>query len=237
MRIIAVNGGPHQNGNSAALMRQVLQGASDSGAETEEIFLKDYNIQFCEGCMKCMELGHCVLDDDLEKLKAKVYSADGIILCSPSYGIMPTARMKNFLIDRLGMLAVYTSGLSGKYFVGISTAGGIGASKVAKDLAKTFAVGFFRKSYVSGYLGVVLAKDFTMNSVEKQPEKLRKAYNLGVKLATDIRKKNKYPFQFFLEHLFVQNVVARIIKKNIRHNGNGMLKAVPPLLREKGIDL
>ena len=73
--------------------------------------------------MRCMATGRCGLADDAMALRDKLYESDGIILASPSFGVQPDARMKNFLTDRIGMFTVYTSSLGGKYFAGISTAG------------------------------------------------------------------------------------------------------------------
>src|SRR6056297_531588 len=120
MKIIAINGSPNRNGNTAALVEAALKTARQAGAETEHIFLCDHQIEFCRGCLSngtsrfCMSAGRCVIPDEMEMLRAKLQTADGIILASPSYGLEPTARMKNFITDRLGLLAVYTSALKGK---------------------------------------------------------------------------------------------------------------------------
>jgi multimeric flavodoxin WrbA len=135
MKIIAILSSPSNNGNTSVLAREAIKGAKAQGASVEEINLIDYNIEFCRGCMLCMRTGKCSIKDDLEILRKKVYQADGIILASPTYGRIPNARMKNFIIDRLGMFTVYTSSLGGKYFLGFSTAGGIGTKKSCKRIS------------------------------------------------------------------------------------------------------
>ncbi|MFP4562660.1 MAG: TetR family transcriptional regulator [Spirochaetia bacterium] len=91
---------------------------------------------------------------DFEELKQKLYGSDGIIFASPSYGIEPTARMKNFIKDRIGMFTVYTSSFGGKYFAGISTAGGIGAKQVARHVARERLILAAREVFASsGYKG------------------------------------------------------------------------------------
>lgn len=160
MQISAVIGSPQRNGNTAVLAHEALSGACEAGAElgvpveVEEMQLSEYHIEYCRGCMACMRTGRCVIPDDAMVLRDRLYASDGIILVSPSYGIQPTARMKNFMTDRIGMLTVYTSSFAGKYFVGISTAGGIGAPKVARSLAGSHVSGFFGRAYSSGSLGV-----------------------------------------------------------------------------------
>jgi multimeric flavodoxin WrbA len=228
MKIISVMGSPTKDGNTCVIAREVMRGSSDSGAEVEEIFLGEYNIEFCKGCISrnvknhCMATGSCIINDDLNMLKKKLYNADGIILASPSYGLMETARMKNFIADRIGMYTVYTSSLAGKYFVGVSTCGGFGAKKVAKTLANHFLAGFHQRSYMTGYIGVAVGND----RIEKKQKELEKAYALGKKLVSDINNGRKYPFQKLFDRLVTSLIIRKVILKNIYRNKDGMMKAV-----------
>lgn len=237
MKITAVLGSPNKNGNTSVLVRKALLGSEESGATVEMIFLADYRIEFCRGCLSngakeyCMSKGRCNIRDDAEGLKQRLLESDGIIFASPSYGIQVTARMKNFLTDRIGMFTVYTSAFAGKYFLGLSTAGGIGAPKVAKQLASTFASGFFARGYVSGSLGVHVGND----RIEQKQEALHKAYLLGKKLVSDIKTGRKYPFQDLLNRGFTRLVVTPIIKKNILQHKDHTMKAVYENLVERGL--
>lgn len=227
MKIIGINGSPTKNGNNSFLLNEALISAEAEGVEVENIFLADYNIEFCRGCLKCMELGKCIIKDDFEMLKAKLYESDGVILVSPSYGMKATARMKNFLTDRLGMLTVYTSGLRGKYFAGISTAGAIGADKVAKEMAMEFTVGFYGKAYCSGTLAVKLSNSkFDIINAKDQPDSISKAILLGKKMVNDIKTGKKYIFQNPLKYFFMRNIVSKILLKNVLKNRDKMMKAV-----------
>ena len=175
MKIIGLYTSSTKNGNTAKLVKAAIESACECGADTEELYLNDYCIEYCRGCMSCMRIGSCIISDDFALLKEKLYNADGIILGSPSYGMRPTARMKNFIVDRLGMLSVYTSAFGSKYFAGISTAGGMGASKVAKELAKTFAIGFFKRGYVTGSFGCTLSKKCNWSkTIDDYPEYIKK---------------------------------------------------------------
>jgi multimeric flavodoxin WrbA len=237
MKIIAVLGSPTKNGNTCVLAREVLKSAKEEGAEIEEIFLADYKIDYCKGCISlnlkkhCMSTGRCNIDDDVNVLRQKLYEADGVVLSSPSYGMMETARMKNFIVDRIGMFTAYTSGLGGKYFVGISTCGGIGATKVAQSMAKHFIAGFHKRAYMTGYLGVKLA----YNRIEEYPETMKKAYTLGKKLVNDIKSKKQYPFQKLFDRIMMALVVRSIILKNIYTNKDGIMKAVYENLGERNL--
>lgn len=243
MKITAVLGSPTKNGNTCILSREVLRGAAEAAneksgteIEIEEIFLPEHHIEFCLGCIsrnvpnQCMATGSCILNDDLNGLKEKLYSSDGIVLASPSYGLAPTARMKNFIVDRIGMFTAYTSGLAGKYFVGVSTAGGIGAKKVAKELAEHFIVGFHARGFLTGHIGVLVGND----GIEKQPDALRRAYRMGQKMYSDIRTGRRYPLQKLPRRL-INRIPRKIILKNIYRNKDGSMKAVYENLVKRGL--
>ena len=237
MKITAVLGSPNRDGNTARLVQKALDGARDRGAEVELIHLRDYRIEYCNGCLSngsrtfCLAGGRCTIRDDAEMLKRKLEDSDGIILASPSYGIQPSARMKNFLTDRIGMWTAYTSGYAGKYFIGISTAGGIGASKVARDLAHTATVGFFGRAYASGSLGVLVGH----GTVDRFPKQLDRAYRLGRKLARDITLRRRYPLQKLGDRVVNRLVVRRMILRNIRSHRDGRMKAVYANLTARGL--
>ena len=228
MKIVGVIGSPSSDGNTAVLARQVLNGAKAAGAETEELFLAEYRIEYCHGCISrnrtehCMSTGRCVIDDDAHALREKLYAADGIVLASPTYGLSETARMKNFLTDRIGMYTVYTSGFGGKYFTGVSTCGGVGASKVARSLGSRYTAGFHQRAFMSGYIGVKL--DF--GRIENKPAEMEKAYNLGKKLAADISSRRKYPIQKLMDRALTALIVRRMILKNIYARRDSTMKSV-----------
>ena len=57
MNIIGMISSPRKNGNTATLVREALKGAAEQGATTQEIFLADYNIQFCTWLFRVHEHG------------------------------------------------------------------------------------------------------------------------------------------------------------------------------------
>ncbi len=228
MRIVGVMSSPSRNGNTATLVREALKAAQNQGAEVEEIFLAEHDLRFCQGCFQCMATGKCPLPDNLETLKEKVFSADGIIMGSPTYGLEPNGIMKNFL-DRIGMYSAYTSCMADKYVIGISTAGAVGAKKVAKKLTGVVN-GIFESGYVSGTLGVAVGWD----SVTNQPKALSEVRALAIKLTRDIRSHRRYPFQNLIGRIIGRLVVQRAIKKNVLDHKDGTMKAVYEVLHEKG---
>ncbi len=99
MKLLAINGSRRKNGNTSWLIQSLLAPADKGGAQTESIFLGDYNIGACTGCEGCSSSWECVLKDDFAQIIKKIDAADGIVLASPTYWYSVTSDMKRF-IDR-----------------------------------------------------------------------------------------------------------------------------------------
>ena len=226
MKIIGIISSPHLNGSSAKLLREALKGAKEAGAEVEEIYLPDYNIEYCSGCLNCLTYDSCSLSDDANYLREKLLQAEGIILSSPTYGFTYNARMKNFF-DRICPYIMYRSALRNKYVVGIATAGASGAKETAKKITE-INEGFHKIGYVSGTLGACVG----WGDVTKY---LPKAYGLGRKIVNDIQDYRKYPFQKFSKKLLFALIVKPTLEKIILENKNDKRKAVYEYLKNEGL--
>ncbi|MBC3802946.1 flavodoxin family protein [Acetobacterium fimetarium] len=102
MNIVAINGSPRKNGNTAILLGKALEGAASKGAETELIQLYDLNYKGCISCFACKRkggksYGKCAVKDDLSEIFAKIEQADALILGSPIYFGEITGAMRSFL--------------------------------------------------------------------------------------------------------------------------------------------
>lgn len=88
-KIVGINTSPRANWNTAALVQTALQGAEDTGAETEMINLYQLEpFMGCRSCFGCMTEKHydaCIIKDGLTETLEKLRAADGIILGSPVY--------------------------------------------------------------------------------------------------------------------------------------------------------
>ncbi len=228
-KIVGIISSPSSNGNTAVLVREALRAAAECGAEVEEVFLPALKLRTCAGCLHCMSEGGCLLPDDFEQLRRKLYSCDGIVLGSPTYLQKPNALMSN-LFDRLGLYTVYTSSLAGKYVVGISTAGGFGAKKVAKELTG-IVLGMFGDGYVTGTLGALRS----WGRIEQKPKAVKQARRLGRKLVDDIERRRRYPFQAVSHRLLTALIVRRFILRDILDNRRSHTKAVYENLLARGI--
>lgn len=231
IKIVGLFSSANFDGNGAKLIRETLKGAKENGASIEEIFLFKHKLHTCTGCLKCMSHGKCPLPDDFEEIKKTLYEADGIILCSPTFGGYMNGTMKNFF-DRLGMFEKCTSMMGGKYLVGISTAGNAGtAKKVAKIMAESISMGIFKRSYISGILGA----SYLPNGVDKKPEILKDVYNLGGVIVQDIKANKKYPLQNLSKRCITTFFTKPIFTKFITNGRESNTKAVYNNLLQRGI--
>ena len=99
--LIAINGSPRRNWNTAQLLEQAMKGAEDAGASTEMINLYSLNFKGCTSCFACKlksrPHGSCAMKDDLSPVLEKVRNADAIIFGTPIYYMNFSASMVAFI--------------------------------------------------------------------------------------------------------------------------------------------
>lgn len=129
MKIIALLGSPHGlRGNTARLLRHVLEITEGEGALTETVVLKGDSVLPCLGCDACHKKGSCVQKDDFESIKDKVKSADGLVLASPNYIFNVSAQLKAFMDRCCGV--IHCMQFWGKYGASVVTSGGGGDDSI-----------------------------------------------------------------------------------------------------------
>jgi len=104
-KIIAIYGSPRRKGNTAALLKKAVEGARDSGAEVEEIVLRDLKISPCLEIYGCLQTGECAIKDDFQMVCDKIMNAKGLILASPVFFYSVSSHTK-ILMDRFQSLWV-----------------------------------------------------------------------------------------------------------------------------------
>ena len=103
MKVIAINGSPRMNGNTATALKAMTDELERQGIETETIEIGNKSIHGCIACNHCFrsEGNRCVFQDDLVNETAqKMREADGFILGCPTYYAGIPGTMKSFL-DRV----------------------------------------------------------------------------------------------------------------------------------------
>ena len=102
MKVIAINGSPRKNRNTASLLKKVMDGAADAGCETKLVHLRDLKFSGCISCLACKLKGNtcaglCALQDDLRPLLEETLASDIIVIGTPVYWHYPTALTRAFM--------------------------------------------------------------------------------------------------------------------------------------------
>lgn len=113
MQALAINGSPRKEWNTATLLRSVLEGAKEAGAETELINLYDLTYSGCISCFSCKKIGgrsygRCAMKDELTPILEKVLNSDILILGSPLYFGAESGEMRSCMERILFPLLTYT---------------------------------------------------------------------------------------------------------------------------------
>jgi multimeric flavodoxin WrbA len=114
MKVVAINGSPHKEGNTYHALKMVGSKLEENGIDMEIIHIGDKSIRGCIACGKCgknQDEKCSITTDPLNEWIQKMKYADGIILASPVYYSGIPGTMKCFL-DR----AFYVSGSNGGLF-------------------------------------------------------------------------------------------------------------------------
>jgi len=101
MKVMAFNGSPRKEWNTATLLTHALRGAAEQGAETELVHLYDLAYTGCRSCFACKRKegrsARCAVKDGLAEPLARAAEADAIMLGSPCYIGAATGMVQAFL--------------------------------------------------------------------------------------------------------------------------------------------
>jgi len=126
MKVLAFNGSPRKNWNTATLLNKALEGAASHGAETE-LFHHNYTYKGCASCFQCKrkngsKYGQCASKDELTPLLEKVKHADAILIGAPVYFGTVNGETHSFLERLMFPYLVYDSQFSSLFPRKIPTA-------------------------------------------------------------------------------------------------------------------
>jgi multimeric flavodoxin WrbA len=190
MKVVAFNGSARRDGNTAILVRRVLEELEKEDIETELVQLAGERIRGCTACRGCVanKDGRCTIDDDVVNgCIEKMIEADGIILASPTYFADVSAEMKA-LIDRAGFVARANGGLFrrkvGAAVVAVRRAGAIHAFDSINHLF------FISEMVVPGSSYWNLGFGYAPGDVEADAEGMETMRVLGSNMAWLLKKIN-----------------------------------------------
>jgi len=102
MKMIAVNGSPRKQWNTARLLEKVVEGAKSMGMDAELVHIYDMDFKGCISCFACKRVdgasyGRCVVRDGLTPLLDEIRNADALVFGSPLYLMTETGEMRSFM--------------------------------------------------------------------------------------------------------------------------------------------
>ena len=101
--VLIVSSSPRKNGNSETLAAAFANGAREAGHSVETVRLREKQLGFCKGCLACLKLGRCVIQDDAVGIAARMHDADVLVFATPVYYYSVCGQLKTML-DRANPL-------------------------------------------------------------------------------------------------------------------------------------
>ena len=100
MKVLLVNGGPHEKGCTYTALEEVSKTLQKSGIETEIIWLGVSPIAGCIGCNACLKTGKCFRNDIVNDFMEKSKEADGFVFGTPVHFASSAGSLTSFM-DRV----------------------------------------------------------------------------------------------------------------------------------------
>ncbi len=103
-KVLILDGSMRKQGNTSIIVEQFMEGAKQNTHQIEHILVKNLNIEYCTGCLRCNLIKRCsIATDDWNEVQQKIQDADVLVVASPIYFHYVTAALKK-LIDRFRSL-------------------------------------------------------------------------------------------------------------------------------------
>src|SRR5512136_194007 len=175
MQVVGISGSMRKDGNTAGLVRLVLDQVKADGIKVRYITLADKVIKPCIGCENCKEERSCIIkNDDWHRIICEV-----LVLGSPTYYYDVNGQTKNF-IDRTYSL-YHDRKLAGRRAVGVAVHADSGGKRALQTME-----GFF-SSHEFSYLGGVLGKGYLAGEVLENRAAVQAAERIGKKIVSLLR--------------------------------------------------
>lgn len=137
MKVILVNGSPHEKGCTYTALCEAEKVFEQNGIEAEIFWIGNMPLSGCIGCGACRELGTCAFDDAVNTFVELADEADGFIFGTPVHYAASSGAIASFM-DR----AFYSGGkaLRGKPAAAVVSCRRGGASAAFDQMNKYFTI-------------------------------------------------------------------------------------------------
>ena len=85
MKVLLVNGSPHEKGCTYTSLKEVADTLEENGIQTEIHWIGQGDIPGCKACRYCKSKGQCVYKDDVNEVGSRIEEFDGIVIGAPVY--------------------------------------------------------------------------------------------------------------------------------------------------------
>ena len=138
MKVLLINGSPHERGNTYLALQESAAELTKCGIESEIAGVGKKPVRGCIACGTCKTKGNgrCVFDDDLTNiLSTKMATCDGLVVGSPVYYGQPNGTVLS-LVQRM----LYSNGaaFNGKPVAGVAVCRRGGATAALQTLNMPF---------------------------------------------------------------------------------------------------
>lgn len=100
MRVLLVNGSPHEKGCTYTALDEVAETLKREGIETETFWIGTKPLSGCMACGTCGRTGHCVFDDKVNAFLEIAGNYDGFVFGSPVHFASAGGAITSFM-DRV----------------------------------------------------------------------------------------------------------------------------------------
>lgn len=143
MKVLLVNGSPHENGCTNRALAEVARTLEEGGVETEVFWIGRRPVGGCVACNACARLGRCAFDDGgVNEFREKAAQADAFVFGAPVHYGRAGASLLGFM-DRL----FYANGRAGqpdvlahKPAAAVTSARRAGTTSALADIEKFFTI-------------------------------------------------------------------------------------------------
>ena len=97
MKVLLLNGSPHEKGCTYTALCEVAGALEKNGIETEIFQIGNKPVAGCIGCGSCRKTGRCVFEGGVNEFVEKAKEADGFIFGSPVYYANASGQISSFL--------------------------------------------------------------------------------------------------------------------------------------------
>lgn len=164
MFIFAIQGSPRKKGNTAYLVKTLLEEWEKRGADTRILNITDTDILPCAEYTVCERKGFCPLDDDMQEVFRLLRRADVVVLAAPVFFYSFPAQCKS-LIDRCQVL------WARKYRLGLHDPGSGRRKGILCSVGATKGENLFDgMKLTAAYFFDALGADFAGSLVYRQAE-------------------------------------------------------------------